>query len=249
MMRRNHSSTALLQDKKALLLDMNGTFMFGEDRFGPDQDYFAFYQTLNGGLCRAFVNAAITNTYNYLDARYVSPAYRERFPSVADALVEVLDGRIPPAEIERLVMTFAHHECGEIPLSHVDALHALSTRFILGAVIDIWAPKRRWLEEFDDAGINGYFSAVSFSSDCAWVKPSPRPFVAVLTSLGCDPDDTIYIGDSVRRDLGGALNAGLDCVLVGGAYDSRALVHFASLVDLTNELGLTDISTDAFTAA
>jgi len=29
-----------------LLLDMNGTFMFGHDRFGPDEDYYATYRPL-----------------------------------------------------------------------------------------------------------------------------------------------------------------------------------------------------------
>lgn len=33
----------MFNDKEALLLDMNGTFMFGEDRFGDDQDYSAYY--------------------------------------------------------------------------------------------------------------------------------------------------------------------------------------------------------------
>ncbi|OLC77215.1 MAG: hypothetical protein AUH78_05035 [Gemmatimonadetes bacterium 13_1_40CM_4_69_8] len=32
----------------AVLLDMNGTFMFQGDRFGTDQDYAATYRTLGG---------------------------------------------------------------------------------------------------------------------------------------------------------------------------------------------------------
>lgn len=37
-----------LDQFSVLLLDMNGTFMFGHDRFGPDQDYFATYQRVGG---------------------------------------------------------------------------------------------------------------------------------------------------------------------------------------------------------
>lgn len=32
----------------ALLLDMNGTFMFGEDRFGAGEDFHATYRSVGG---------------------------------------------------------------------------------------------------------------------------------------------------------------------------------------------------------
>jgi hypothetical protein len=38
----------LLERFSVVLLDMNGTFMLGHDRFGPEQDYFATYQELGG---------------------------------------------------------------------------------------------------------------------------------------------------------------------------------------------------------
>ena len=31
-----------------LLLDMNGTFMFGEDRFGEGEDFYRTYRALGG---------------------------------------------------------------------------------------------------------------------------------------------------------------------------------------------------------
>src|SRR2546426_10370117 len=44
----------------AVLLDMNGTLMFGGDRFGPDQDYAATYRSLGGSrLAPEVVQAAI----------------------------------------------------------------------------------------------------------------------------------------------------------------------------------------------
>ena len=33
---------------KVILLDMNGTFMFGQDRFGPEEDFAATYRRLGG---------------------------------------------------------------------------------------------------------------------------------------------------------------------------------------------------------
>ncbi len=43
-----------------VLLDLNSTFMFGEDRFGPDQDYHASYAAEGGrALGPAAVRAAV----------------------------------------------------------------------------------------------------------------------------------------------------------------------------------------------
>ena len=36
--------------KKALLLDMNSTFMFGEDRFGDSEDFSICYYKVGGVL-------------------------------------------------------------------------------------------------------------------------------------------------------------------------------------------------------
>ena len=50
-----------------VLLDMNGTFMFGHDRLGPSEDYFASYLGLGGGsLDRAQVQHALRATCDAL---------------------------------------------------------------------------------------------------------------------------------------------------------------------------------------
>lgn len=73
---------------------------------------------------------------------------------------------------------------------------------------------------------------MSFSSDHGIVKPSPKPFEFVLDQLNILNAQAIIIGDSPRRDLGGAKNAGIDCILVGGAKHPDALGTFRSLLDL-----------------
>jgi len=49
-------------------------------------------------------------------------------------------------------------------------------------------------------------------------------------------EECLVIGDSVRRDLGGAKAAGLDCVLVGGAKDNQAIGSFPTLLDMCREI-------------
>ena len=44
------------------------------------------------------------------------------------------------------------------------------------------------------------------------------------------------INATIRRDLGGPINAGIDCVLVGGAKDIKALASFENLLEFSNQI-------------
>jgi FMN phosphatase YigB (HAD superfamily) len=216
-----------------ILLDMNQTFMFGGDRFGAAEDYSIIYRQLGGAMEPSCVNGLIRSAYDYLDIRYPDPRYRESFPSLQEVFASVV-GLDPLSEqdLELLIETFARHELGIVPSEYAAAINQLSNRFRLGLVIDIWAPKTLWIETLKQCGVLSVCESASFSSDCGIVKPSPLPFLRVLEEMKVDPQDAVVIGDSVRRDLGGAVAAGINCILVGGAKHSSALGAVNSLVEL-----------------
>jgi FMN phosphatase YigB (HAD superfamily) len=218
--------------KKALLLDMNSTFMFDEDRFGDTEDFSVYYSKAGGTLPEKTVNQIIRSAYIYLDVRYPDKKYRHRFPALEGAILEVSVESLSEDEIDNIIDTFAFHELGYVPEEYAQALHTLKQHFELAAVIDIWSPKTVWLKEFERAGISGLFSAVSFSSDHGMVKPSTKPFELVLSRLGLSASKAVVVGDSVKRDLGGAMNAGIDCILVGGAEHADAKCSFNNLLEL-----------------
>ncbi len=222
--------------KRALLLDMNGTFMFGEDRFGESEDFSVHYAKIGGTLPRSEINSIIRAAYGYLEVRYPDENYRHCFPSVESAIREVASANLDRDETGKIIETFAFHELGHIQSDHVAALHGLRRYFTLAAVVDIWAPKKAWLDTFERAGISGLFSATSFSSDHGMVKPSPRPFELILEQLGVSNKEAVVVGDSPRRDLGGAKNAGIDCILIGGAQHADALKSFGNLLELCNAI-------------
>ena len=222
----------MLHGKKALLLDMNSTFMFGEDRFGEDEDFSVHYAKIGGILPRDDINRIIRDAYEYLDRRYPDEKYRHQFPSLLTAIQSVIEADLPQDELAKIIDTFAFHELGTIPEAYASALHALRRKFVLAAVIDIWSPKAAWLDTFERTGIAPLLSALSFSSDHGMVKPSPKPFELALDTLGISKMDAVVIGDSSRRDLGGATNAGIDCILVGGVKHPRAIGSIANLLEL-----------------
>jgi HAD superfamily hydrolase (TIGR01549 family) len=218
--------------KKALLLDMNSTFMFGEDRFGDSEDFSVHYFKIGGALSQNEINRFVRSAYRYLDTLYPDENFRHSFPSLQSAVHKVAGETLDSDEVEKIIETFAFHELGYIPNEYAVALHNLRQRFTLAAVIDIWSPKNAWLKEFERAGISGLFSATSFSSDHGMVKPSPKPFELVLSQLGISRTEAVVIGDSPRRDLGGAKSAGIDCILVGGAKHPDALKSIDNLLQL-----------------
>lgn len=220
-----------------ILLDMNQTFMFGADRFDATEDYSVIYRQLGGMMESSCVNQLICAAYDYLDIRYPDPQYRESFPSLRDAFVSVAElDPLSEEDVELLVETFARHELGTVPPEYAASIHQLSKHFRLGLVIDIWAPKTLWVETLERCGVLSVCESASFSSDCGMVKPSPLPFLKVLKEMQVDSQDAVMIGDSVRRDLGGASAAGIDCILVGGAKHPSALGAVASLVELVESI-------------
>src|SRR2546422_729841 len=127
---------------------MNGTFMFGEDRFGDTEDFSAHYFKLGGTFPQSEINRIIRAAYDYLNARYPDENYRHNFPSLESAVREFTDENPDENEIAKIVETFAFHELGHIPPDYVAALRKLRKCFTLAAVIDIWSPKRAWLDAF-----------------------------------------------------------------------------------------------------
>jgi phosphoglycolate phosphatase-like HAD superfamily hydrolase len=221
-----------LKGVQALLLDMNSTFMFGEDRFGSDEDFSLIYRRLGGELPWETVNILIRTSYCYLEKRYPLIEYREAFPTLEEAIRKASGDALSSTEVKALITTFSHHERGIIPSSYIEALRYLKGRYRLGLVIDIWAPKDLWVSYFKELGIYDWFDAFSFSSECGCVKPSARGYQNVLRSMSLEPQHTIVIGDSVRRDLGGAQAAGMECVLVGDVTSKRALAVYPDLLAL-----------------
>lgn len=216
-----------------LLLDMNSTFMFGEDRFEEDADYSEYYKQIGGSLSNNTVNKVINDVLVYLGKLYPLKEYQHNFPSIKQAIEKTTNQTFQDKEIEKIIETFAFYEHGHIPEEYVAVLKELESKYTLAAVIDIWAPKGMWLETFKNLGIYNLFSALSFSSDHGIVKPSPKPFEMVMSQLKVSAKECIVIGDSVRRDLGGAEAAGVGCILVNSAIDERALGSFNNLIEVS----------------
>jgi len=91
------------------------------------------------------------------------------------------------------------------------------------------------------SGLAGYFSAVVVSGELGAGKPDPAIFRHALREVGCDAEHAVMVGDSLTRDVLGALDAGLRAVWVNRAGRERpggrfAGLEVASLTDLAGVL-------------
>jgi FMN phosphatase YigB (HAD superfamily) len=199
---------------RVVLLDLNGTFMFGEDRFGPGEDFAATYRSLGGGALEPqLVEQAVRSCYSRMAADYENPERYDDFPQVAGVLRSLFPS-LADDELNRVERVIASHKLGRVPDAHAAILHRLARSHRLGLVANVWSVKDLWLGELDRAGVLGLFKSLVFSSDTRSVKPSRVLFDLALRPFGVASPEAVFIGDSLRCDIEGAKAAGLATVWI-----------------------------------
>jgi putative hydrolase of the HAD superfamily len=201
----------LLDRFPVLLLDMNGTFMFGADRFGAGEDFHATYRSIGGSrLSPAEVTRFIRACYDGMSREYDDPECYGDFPSLTEGFQRYV--RPPESELPLLECVFTLHEVGFVPAWAAALLCRLASSHNLALVTNIWAPKDAWLAEFKRVGIGDVFRHTVFSSDFRCIKPSPRLYHEALRSIDALAREALFVGDSLRYDIEGAKRVGLATV-------------------------------------
>lgn len=203
---------------RAVLLDMNGTFMFGHDRFSHEVDYAATYAALGGTrLSPATVNDVVRTFVAAYGRLYADADPEAALPSVIDVL-RAGNRTIPDEEIAKVEAVIAAHEIGTIPPSHAAALRRLAARHRLGVVSNLWSRSGPWHDAFARSGVEELFDVILFSSEHGCIKPAPRLFHMALDAVRLPPGDVVFIGDDLCRDVAGAQRVGLATVWIGSAH-------------------------------
>lgn len=145
--------------------------------------------------------------------RELSAAGSDRGRIIDRALAQVGETAVP---VPALVAAFRAHAPARLdPYPGVlDALDELHTRVPLGLISDGDPVIQR--TKLGALGLARFFTSVVFSDELgrAHRKPDPLPFRVALTRLGVDAGDTVYVGDRPRKDVAGAVGAGLRAVRV-----------------------------------
>lgn len=205
-------ATPFLDRFDVILLDMNGTFMFGHDRFGPDEDYFATYRAVGGRrLSREELLRVMAASLPTLLRLYETPAHFDDFPTLGEVFSRY--GGVDDEELPHLERLFAAHEIGAVPAPHAACIQTLSTTHGLGVVSNICAHPGIWLRTCASSAVFEYFSVLVFSSEGRSIKPSPALFRRAMQAFPTAAR-TLFVGDSLERDIIPAKALGLDTVWI-----------------------------------
>jgi putative hydrolase of the HAD superfamily len=80
---------------------------------------------------------------------------------------------------------------------------AYALALITNGLIDIQYDKIR------GANLENYFDIITVAGEVGVGKPDPRIFQVTLDRLGVNPDESIMVGNSLKRDITGARQAGI----------------------------------------
>ena len=98
-------------------------------------------------------------------------------------------------------------------------LDELKPRFSLAVVSDgqsAWA-----LPEMRAVGIDSYFKPIVISSDYGFRKPDPRLFQAALDGIAAGPEEVLFVGNDMYRDVFGARHMGMKTVFFASNQGRR----------------------------
>jgi len=193
---------------KAILFDMNETFMFGGDRLGPGEDFHATYRTVGGSALSAEAVAQCVGACvaGFL-ADYATPALIDDFPSLQETIARY--SAQSRHEIPLLELVIARHEVGAVPGWAAQVILTLARSHRLGVVSNLWAPSHHWEPELRRSQVASVLECQVFSSDQRSIKPAHRLFLQALRTLDLPPEQVLFVGDSLERDIAPAKALGM----------------------------------------
>ncbi len=105
------------------------------------------------------------------------------------------------------------------PFFTYDLLNDAFRKIIHGAELIALARNRNFLDHDRELSLDAgpFVTALEYASGATAMvvgKPSPTFFALAVASMGCAPQDVVMIGDDAEADIGGAMAAGLEGILV-----------------------------------
>jgi len=100
-----------------------------------------------------------------------------------------------------------------LPDDAISTLNALRERYRVALVSNFDHPPhtRAMLARLD---LTSRFDHITISGELRIEKPDPRIFHHALDAIGCSANETLFVGDSLRADIGGAQSVGCHPVLI-----------------------------------
>ena len=157
-----------------------------------------------------------------------------RFEAFRKTLEDI--GSPNDALASHLNQIYLEHRFEDIELFNdvLPALKALRLKYTLGILSNGNSYPER-------CGLEGIFQFVVFAQDYGIEKPNSKLFEIAVEKAGCSKQQLLHVGDSLRNDVMGAINAGIKCVWlnrnrVKNTLSIKVDYELSSLLELLDSL-------------
>lgn len=116
---------------------------------------------------------------------------------------------------ETWVQQYQHQlirNCSPFP-GVVEMLQIIQTGVKLGVVTNAYDGQEQ-RARIKNSGLDKFFDCIVVAGEVGVYKPDPDLFLQAVQLLNTTPGQTIFVGDSPKYDIAGAMSAGLQTVLV-----------------------------------
>ena len=178
--------------------------------------------------------------YRFLREKNLSlPDFEEFSDILYDELVKAraeIEGNLKEMKFERVIFDFfrklnlstSDGVCGSFlevyykpvtdQLTLIDGAEKVLKHFKqknlkIGLISNTIFPEKFHLRELKRFGLYPYLDAHFFSSEVGVRKPHPKIFQITLEKLKVAPSETVFVGDRLKEDVGGAQNVGMKGIL------------------------------------
>ncbi|OGR87180.1 MAG: hypothetical protein A3A86_05920 [Elusimicrobia bacterium RIFCSPLOWO2_01_FULL_60_11] len=223
------------QDVKAVLLDFGGTL--DADGLTWRQQFFPIYRRLGYRWSKKEFDPLFYYADDTLTERSLKSVSYDKTIRLQVSLLLKKAGRFSPRSVEKVSRAYLRasraHLRRNIPL-----LKRLKKKYRLGIVSNFYGNLPVILKS---EGYGRLIGAMADSNRVGSIKPNPDIFLHVLRKLKVSPEESVFVGDSRKRDMRGAKELGMRHIWVANPKARKLPVCCPGDIVIRSVLELEDI--------
>jgi HAD superfamily hydrolase (TIGR01662 family) len=200
---------------QGVIFDVDFTLIYPGPVF-RGEGYQAFSKRHQIDVNPARFESAVASAASLLDDSEGSPYDHELFVAYTRHIIEMMGGRETGSDAaldacaREIYAEWARSHHFELYDDVAQTLQALTEA---GVKIALISNSHRPLDEFQSHfELRHFISTAVSSADHGYMKPHPSIFLSALAGLDVAPRNAVMVGDSLRHDIEGALNIGMQAV-------------------------------------
>jgi HAD superfamily hydrolase (TIGR01549 family) len=203
---------------RAVFFDVDFTLIYpGPTLQGQGYEFFCAKHGVRVDPAR--FRAAVAYSAPILDEVIEHNYDAQVFVDYTRSIIEQMGGTGPATQDAAREIYEEWAECHHFFL-YDDVEPALRQVAAAGFKIGLISNTQRPLDQFaTHFGLDGLIAAAVSSAEHGFLKPHRSIFDAALAAIGVAPAEAVMVGDSVKHDIEGALQAGMGAVLVRRSGD------------------------------